>query len=99
VAGVAVGSLYQYFPNKDALVDQVAARSHDPLARVVGGYLDAHASELRRPDHLLAGRLLIDTAEALVHHTALRDPALLLDERWVEEVCDLLERYLLEDAS
>ena len=149
VAGVSVGSLYQYFPNKEALVQEVRARFserfqsallellgslagltvreairawvttlvslhaespgvhnavgtgtprevHHALGKVVGGYLDAHSAEIRRPDLMLAGRVLMDTAEALIHNTALREPALLQNKAWVDEVCDLLERYLLD---
>jgi len=151
VAGVSVGSLYQYFPNKQALVAEVRARFgqrfqaallellaklpgmgvreaihawvrtlvalhtespgvhnavgtgtprefHSALSRVVGGYLSAHAEALRRPDLALAGSILMDAAEALIHNTALREPGMLEDEAWVAEVCDLLERYLLRDA-
>jgi len=150
VAGVSIGSLYQYFPNKQALIDEVGTRFgarfqeamlallgrlpglgareairalvttlvdlhaespgvHNALASgapvegqaaiavVLGGYMDAHAEAIRRPDRRLAGRVLMDAAEALVHNTALREPALLEDPAWVEEVCDLLERYLLVD--
>ncbi len=152
VAGVSVGSLYQYFPNKEALVEEVRARfaarfeaalldllarlpamglreairawvetlvmlhtespgvhnavgtgspeeSHGALARVVGGYLDAHADEIRRPDRQLAGRILMDAAEALIHNTALREPQLIERSEWVDEVCDLLERYVLFDEA
>lgn len=152
VAGVSVGSLYQYFPNKEALVQEVRARfaarfetallellarlpglglreairawvetlvalhtespgvhnavgtgspekTHHALATVVGGYLETHAGEIRRPDRPLAGRVFMDAAEALIHNTALREPALLEDPAWAEEVCDLLERYILADGS
>ena len=152
LAGVSVGSLYQYFPNKEALVEEVRERfglrfqasmlellgrlpglglreairawvtmlvdlhaqnpgvhnavgtgtpaeAHGPLAVVIGGYLDSHVDEIRRSDRTLAARVLMDTAEALVHNTSLREPALLEDPRWVDEVCDLLERYLVVDES
>lgn len=153
VAGVSIGSLYQYFPNKQALIDEVGARFgarfeaamlsllgrlpglcvrdairalvktlvdlhaespgvHNALANgpplaagpnaiafVVGGYLDAHADEIRRPDRKLAARVLMDASEALIHNTALREPGLLEDPAWVEEVCDLLERYLVTDDA
>jgi hypothetical protein len=41
----------------------------------------------------------MDAAEALIHNTALREPALMQRAEWIEEVCDLLERYLLVDEA
>jgi AcrR family transcriptional regulator len=38
-AGVSVGSLYQYFPSKEALVAAVIDRHHDELMQVVRGAL------------------------------------------------------------
>ena len=38
-AGVSVGSLYQYFPNKEALVAAVIDRHHEDLMRIVRGVL------------------------------------------------------------
>jgi AcrR family transcriptional regulator len=40
VAGVSVGSLYQYFPNKEALVVALAERHHQEIMQVVRGTLD-----------------------------------------------------------
>lgn len=152
VSGVSVGSLYQYFPNKQALIEEVRRRfearfqkawfellgrlpgldlrlairawvttlvklhadspgvhnavgtgtpadAHEALEIVVGGYLDSHAAKIRRPNRRLAARVLMDAAEALVHNTALREPELLDNPDWVEEVCDLLERYLVQDDA
>jgi AcrR family transcriptional regulator len=152
VAGVSIGSLYQYFPNKAALVEEVrtrfAARFQDrlldlvgrlgtlglrealrewvvtmvelhaespgvhnavgtgtpseaqaALGAVVGSFLEARAEEIRRPDRALAGRMVLEAAEALIHNTALRDPARLADAAWVDEVCELLQRYLLKDEA
>lgn len=148
VAGVSIGSLYQYFPNKEALVEEVRSRfaarfeagilalvarlptlpprdairgwvdtlialhaeqpgvhnavgtgtppdAQRALLQIVEGYLDAHADRIRRPDRARASRVLVETSEALVHETALRAPAMLDDPAWRDEICDLLERYLL----
>jgi AcrR family transcriptional regulator len=40
VAGVSVGSLYQYFPSKEALVVAVAERHNRDIMNVVGGVLE-----------------------------------------------------------
>jgi AcrR family transcriptional regulator len=44
VAGVSVGSLYQYFPSKEALVLAVVERHNGEIMEVVEGVLDALAS-------------------------------------------------------
>ncbi len=44
-AGVSVGSLYQYFPNKDALVVAVAERHLDDAAQQMGELLPALRTE------------------------------------------------------
>jgi AcrR family transcriptional regulator len=43
-AGVSIGSLYQYFPTKEALVAAVIDRHHQDLRRVVGGALERVAT-------------------------------------------------------
>jgi len=45
VAGVSVGSLYQYFPGKEALVTAVIERHHQELMRLVRGALAEVASQ------------------------------------------------------
>lgn len=45
VAGVSIGSLYQYFPGKEALVAAVIDRHHGKVMRIVGRAL-AHAADL-----------------------------------------------------
>jgi AcrR family transcriptional regulator len=152
VAGVSVGSLYQYFPNKDSLIEEVRARFgarfmsgigellgrlgaldtraairqcvevlvalhaespgvHHALATgsppetriamqaIATSFLDARAAELRRPDRRLAAQILLDATEAIIHTTALREPERLEDRAWIDEVCDMLERYLLRDGA
>ena len=44
-AGVSVGSLYQYFPSKEALVAAVIDRHHEQLMQVVRGALAELASD------------------------------------------------------
>jgi AcrR family transcriptional regulator len=60
VAGVGIGSLYQYFPNKSALVAALIARAQDGLADEVERLVEAGAE---RPP----GALLHDLAALAVH--------------------------------
>lgn len=157
-AGVSIGSLYQYFPSKEALVAAViekhtsgmldivrasamrvaqlplleAARelvgvmiqAHrvDPkLHRVlveqtprvgsmehierldeeaialVRAYLEAHRAELGVEDLDLAAFLAVGTVEAMTHIAVLRRPSLLADDRFIDEVANLVVRYLRGD--
>ena len=150
-AGVSVGSLYQYFPNKASLIAAAQARYgeqfhdklHDKLSQIGGlslsgairavvhglakahavsprlhsefeskapaeerlqfinfmaGYFAAHAAEIRRPNPGLAAEVFYDVSEALIHGVALRDPNRFDDEVWLDEVCDVLTRYLLRSS-
>ncbi len=147
VAGVSVGSLYQYFPNKESLLDELRKRyeaqflermirafgssaslplreavrefarfiidihredpqlhnelspeipedQHRTVREMVRAYLEAHRDEVRRPDLGIATYVLVEVGESLVHNTALRAPERLEDPRSLDEVCDLMERYL-----
>jgi AcrR family transcriptional regulator len=55
VAGVSIGSLYQYFPNKMALVDAIRRRHFDDVLAVLGR---AHGSQ--RPSRRLVETLVND---------------------------------------
>jgi AcrR family transcriptional regulator len=75
-AGAPIGSLYQFFPNKDVLADALVAR----YAEHVEAALDRIRSQVSELDGgQLADRLL----DVLVAHAAERSLALsLLDARW-----------------
>lgn len=147
VAGVSIGSLYQYFPNKESLVDELRQRyeaqflermiralgssaslplregvrefarfiidihredpqlhnelspeipeeQHRTVREMVRAYLEAHRDEVRRPDLEIATYVVVEVGESLVHNTALRAPERLEDPRFLDELGDLMERYL-----
>lgn len=75
-AGAPIGSLYQFFPNKDVLADALVAR----YAEHIEAALDRIKAEAAALDGLQLGDRLLDV---LVAHAAERSLALsLLDARW-----------------
>jgi AcrR family transcriptional regulator len=59
VAGVSIGSLYQYFPNKDALVVKVMERHQEKLRGVMTAHLEAlHGATLPAAVKVLVQALL-----------------------------------------
>jgi AcrR family transcriptional regulator len=68
-AGISPGSLYQYFPNKDAIIDAVVERYADDLAEQVAAALGDRLGAV-------GPRMIRDTAEALL--TALEQDVSLL---------------------
>lgn len=150
LAGVSIGSLYQYFPNKQAVVAALRERHNDwfneslgaeivriqglPLRQAVRGavgvlvalhvsdpelhnaltgerqalhaeeearfrellrrYLDEHRGELRPMASEMASFIALRAMEAVIHTTALDEPERMLDPTFVEEVTELLARYL-----
>ena len=63
-AGVSVGSLYQYFPGKEAIVAELIREMRRDMVVLLRGAVDAAATQAFRP---AVGMLL---AATLDHHTA-----------------------------
>jgi AcrR family transcriptional regulator len=58
-AGVSIGSLYQYFPNKLALIEAVRRRHFDDILRVLHAASDADTPRVRRIASLVDGMIAV----------------------------------------
>ena len=159
VAGVSIGSLYQYFPNKQTLVSalidkhcealitvlgeqlmnadwggcpktlartvikamveahqvdpvlhgvltqQVPAFGHDQRLRIlqeqsaalVVNFLRGSPELCRRPDLDLAALIVVQAVDASTHEAVLHHTNYLEDDQLVDELTDLVHRYLVRD--
>lgn len=155
-AGVSIGSLYQYFPSKEALVSALIDRHMSRMLTVlteagaslpVGGsvrqatrhiiaasyaahrvnpklhrvlleqvprigtmesidgfeertlalveaYLSLHTGELRRTNLKLAAKVAVLAVRGTTLYCVLRSPELLHEEEFIDEVTDMIVRYL-----
>ena len=157
-AGVSIGSLYQYFPSKEALVSALIERHMSRMVSVLtdagaalplGGtvrqatrqiiaatyaahrvnprlhrvlleqvprigtmgsidqfesrtlalveaFLSMHASELRRSNLKLAAKVAVLAVRGTTLYCVMRSPELLHEEDFIDEVTDMIVRYLAE---
>lgn len=75
-AGVSIGSLYEYFPNKQALIDRIAldhlARGEALLADAAAGVSDAHEVE-KLVDFLVQGVVDLHRDDPRLHRALSAD--------------------------
>jgi AcrR family transcriptional regulator len=72
VAGVSIGSLYQYFPNKLALVDAIRQRHFDEVLEVLDRASDGRDSY--PAEALVDGMIAVHSANAALHRVLLDLP-------------------------
>lgn len=72
VAGVSIGSLYQYFPNKLALVDAIRRRHFDDVLAVLDRAADGQAA--RPVEALVDGMIAVHSLDPALHRVLLDLP-------------------------
>jgi AcrR family transcriptional regulator len=72
-AGVSIGSLYQYFPHKLALVEAVRQRHFDDVLAVLDAAADARLSRSRRIEALVQGMIAVHSRYPAAHRVLLEE--------------------------
>lgn len=74
-AGVSIGSLYQYFPNKDTILVALHKRHMESASETLGKMMEKALREKRTPEHLLrsfVGQIIeMHASEPSLHHVLL----------------------------
>ena len=72
VAGVSIGSLYQYFPNKLALVEAILRRHFDDVLSALR-FADEQASRIERIKGLVSGMITAHSNHPSLHRVLLEE--------------------------
>ncbi len=72
VAGVSIGSLYQYFPNKVALVETILRRHFDDVLSALR-FANEHTSRIERIEGLVSGMITAHSVHPSLHRVLLED--------------------------
>jgi AcrR family transcriptional regulator len=72
-AGVSIGSLYQYFPNKLALVEAVRQRHFDQVLAILGTAADLNLTRSRRIEVLVDGMIGVHARYPAAHRVLLEE--------------------------
>lgn len=75
IAGVSIGTLYQYFPDKAAVAESIIRRHLDEVLGVLREIDDCDLSLERRTERLVAGMIKIHGGNPRLHGMLLRAPA------------------------
>lgn len=72
VAGVSIGSLYQYFPNKHALIEAILRRHFDEVLSALRS-ADEPAARMERIERLVSGLITAHSNHPSLHRVLLED--------------------------
>jgi AcrR family transcriptional regulator len=72
-AGVSIGSLYQYFPNKLALVEAVRVRHFDEVLAILRAAADGQLPRARRIESLVDGMIGVHSRYPAAHRVLLEE--------------------------
>jgi AcrR family transcriptional regulator len=73
VAGVSIGSLYQYFPNKLALIEAVRHRHFDQVLAALRAAADRTLSPTQRVSALVDGMIAVHARQPAAHRVLLEE--------------------------
>jgi AcrR family transcriptional regulator len=73
IAGVSIGSLYQYFPNKLALVEAVRRRHFDEVLAVLRAAADPKMTRVRRIEALVDGMIAVHSRYPAAHRVLMEE--------------------------
>jgi AcrR family transcriptional regulator len=91
IAGVSIGSLYQYFPNKLALIESVRQRHFDEMLAVLRAAADGQTPRKRRIAALVDGMIAIHSRYPAAHRVLLEESPRAEDARGMHD--QFAERY------
>jgi AcrR family transcriptional regulator len=85
VAGVSIGSLYQYFPNKLALIEAVRRRHFDQVLAVLRAAADDRVTRAQRVAALVDGMIAVHSRYPSAHRVLLEESPRADDSRGVHD--------------
>jgi AcrR family transcriptional regulator len=89
LAGVSIGSLYQYFPNKLALVEAVRRRHFDEVLAVLRAATDDKIVRRRRIEALVDGMIAVHSHYPAAHRVLLEESPRGEDTRVIHDRFDV----------
>jgi len=101
IAGVSVGSLYQYFPNKLALIEAVRHRHLQEILDVLRAATAPDTSRRQRVEILVEGMIGLHSRHPAIHQTLLEEAPRSRESKSVHDAfeAEYLHRYQMLVSS